>query len=637
MVIAQVISQAKWTWYTGTQARLLQTFQDFDSGSRGTLGSLFLIPKVIRHSPIAALGALVMVVSLAVGPFVQQAIKFTTCASPVLGATASLPYANYVPRQGITLALDGIVDYSQISDQYIENSVLASLTGVEDVTGNQFSPVCSTGNCTFPIDDPFDNGTFTSETFSTIALCSSCVDVSSLVGIFYGDNYTSSTYNYILPDGLLLRYGQQNGDYVYGTFANITTDTSLSWLGPLLTPNMAQASRWALVNVTYLAMSSAQCGDTPSPECPLLTNYFSAAPSDTDKPAGPVAVTCTLYPCIRRSLPSVINNKLSELQLDNQAIWPVPKPVNDPNPPDYFYYYAEIQSPCRVNDTVYTMQNMSTAPDLSNLSLHETMLDGTVQIKNVSAPEACIYRQSAVFANILRGILGGGPSLEQNPQLKPVFSGSKCFTTTIFSFGLQCGSQLELGGGTWMYGLFKNGTASVSDIEGFFEGFAVAMTNSYRSTFGSGTFNDTAVLLGQLLPPSREVHGIVWQEALCTSVQWMWLLLPAIVLLVTALLMTWTVAKGWKLRRVEPVWKDNVLPAIIYQDRFKRQDGATLDQAIEESQGGTERQVGRLLELDEIERIANKTMVSFHWSEVMGTVATFNSEGPTPLEGGSKA
>jgi hypothetical protein len=94
----------------------------------------------------------------------------------------------------------------------------------------------------------------------------------------------------------------------------------------------------------------------------------------------------------------------------------------------------------------------------------------------------------------------------------------------------------------------------------------------------------------------------------------MWLLLPAVIALLTTLLLIWTVAKGWKLRRVEPVWKDNVLPAIIYKDRFKGQDGATLEQVIEESQGGTEQQVGRLLELDEIKKIANNSMVSFDWS-----------------------
>ncbi|KAN0106788.1 Protein of unknown function (DUF3176) domain containing protein [Hyaloscypha variabilis] len=610
-VIAQVISQAKWTWYTGTQAQLLQTFQDFDSGSRGTLGSLFLIPKVIRHSLIAALGALVMVASLAVGPFVQQAIKTTSCASPVPGATASLPYANYVPRQAIMLVESGgIVDYSQISAQYIDNAVLASLTGGEDITGSQLSPVCSTGNCTFPIGDPFDNGTFSAESFSTIGLCSSCVDASSLVDFFY-ENYTETNYNYGLPDGLSLSYGYNNGDYAYGTFASITTDSSLSWLGTLLTPNLAQASRWALVNVTYLAFSSARCGDTATPECPLLTNYSTPTVLDTDKPAGPVAVTCALYPCIRRSLPSVINNKLSEIQLDNKIVWPVSIPAIDlsDNPMvANFEYYAEIQSPCRVNDTVYTIQNMSTAPDSTNLSLHETMLDGTVQVKNVSAPEACIYRHGVVFADVLKGILGAGQGAIS------VFSNSTCFTTVMYSFGLQCGDGPALGGGTWMYSLFKNGNASVSDIEGFFEGFAVAMTNSYRSTFGSSTFNETAFLQGQLLPPSREVQGIVWQDSLCTSVQWMWLLLPAVIALLTTLLLIWTVAKGWKLRRVEPVWKDNVLPGIIYKDRFKGQDGATLEQVIEEFQGGTERQVGRLLELDEIKKIANNSMVSFHWS-----------------------
>jgi hypothetical protein len=41
-----------------------------------------------------------MIVSLAVGLFVQQAIRTTTCPKPVEGMTASLPFAHYVCRQG---------------------------------------------------------------------------------------------------------------------------------------------------------------------------------------------------------------------------------------------------------------------------------------------------------------------------------------------------------------------------------------------------------------------------------------------------------------------------------------------------------------------------------------------------------
>jgi hypothetical protein len=61
MIIGQIISQAKWTWYSGGRSRPLQHLQDFDQGSRGTVGSAFLLPKVLGGSFVTALAALVMV------------------------------------------------------------------------------------------------------------------------------------------------------------------------------------------------------------------------------------------------------------------------------------------------------------------------------------------------------------------------------------------------------------------------------------------------------------------------------------------------------------------------------------------------------------------------------------------------
>jgi hypothetical protein len=64
---------------------------------------------------------------------------------------------------------------------------------------NQISPSCTTGNCTFPNGDPFENGTLSANTFSSIGMSSKCVDVSSLV---VSNTAAYLEYTFTLPNGL---------------------------------------------------------------------------------------------------------------------------------------------------------------------------------------------------------------------------------------------------------------------------------------------------------------------------------------------------------------------------------------------------------------------------------------------------
>jgi hypothetical protein len=50
IIIGQIISQSKWAWFSKTRSRPLQHLQVFGYGNRSTLGSVFLLPKVLKGS-----------------------------------------------------------------------------------------------------------------------------------------------------------------------------------------------------------------------------------------------------------------------------------------------------------------------------------------------------------------------------------------------------------------------------------------------------------------------------------------------------------------------------------------------------------------------------------------------------------
>ncbi|ROV88572.1 hypothetical protein VPNG_10242 [Cytospora leucostoma] len=383
-----------------------------------------------------ALAALVMITSLAVGPFVQQAVQTTPCSYPVLNTNSSIPYAHYVPRQ--YTYYDGLDDRTKIVGALayqLKTAAYASLDEGSAAAENQITPICSTGNCTFEGGDPIERsnanvgGSHPEESgdgavsFSTVAVCSSCIDVTplvSFVGALGNQDHDSDLISvYGLPNGLNIEYGVQSRHakppYITSAYVNITTDIDIGWAGDLLSPAHAQASRWAMVNMTFLTFSAAQCDKELSPQCPIpgKTN-LAADESAPNKTAGPIAATCALFPCIRRYVnSSVTNGVFTETYVDSSKVWPSTDSYHASSPYEAANTlttyegvgtlgdYAGIQTPCRVEDVIYTTQNMSTAPNATRLWLYETTINGTVLARSISAPELCIYRHQGFFVSAL--------------------------------------------------------------------------------------------------------------------------------------------------------------------------------------------------------------------------------------------
>jgi len=85
VAVNESISQLKWLWFR--EPRLLRDMQVFDDASRGPIGAARLIfrTNVVR---LAALGGLVVVVSLLMDPFTQQIVSYPSRS--VQAGTASV-------------------------------------------------------------------------------------------------------------------------------------------------------------------------------------------------------------------------------------------------------------------------------------------------------------------------------------------------------------------------------------------------------------------------------------------------------------------------------------------------------------------------------------------------------------------
>lgn len=153
-VIQTCISQQQWVWFTSE--RRLYDAALFDSASQGPYGSAVWIWVHHLQQPLTTLGAVILILSVAMDPFYQQLLHYVDCKTP-LQDTATAARSNYFDA-GLPYSAD------------VDNPEM--LFGIQSALWSGFfskpvalQPRCSTGNCTFA-------------TYSTVGYCSHCQDIS---------------------------------------------------------------------------------------------------------------------------------------------------------------------------------------------------------------------------------------------------------------------------------------------------------------------------------------------------------------------------------------------------------------------------------------------------------------------------
>lgn len=113
--VTECLSQLKWLWFT--RKRPLAEFAVFDNASRGGLDSLKLL-IMCRGLHLASLGAALIFVALAFGPFTQQVLTYPSKLR--VDGPAWAPQAVYYT---------GKFSFTPFNILYFESMILISVQG----------------------------------------------------------------------------------------------------------------------------------------------------------------------------------------------------------------------------------------------------------------------------------------------------------------------------------------------------------------------------------------------------------------------------------------------------------------------------------------------------------------------------
>ncbi|KAM7212003.1 Protein of unknown function (DUF3176) domain containing protein [Rhypophila decipiens] len=172
LVVADGLGQMKWSWFR--RARPLSHLEIFDEASRGPWGSLQLLWSIKLRRLGPTIAAVVTVLSSIMDPFGQQIVRFYPCnildtdAIPALWTARSPVIFKTVPAS----PQNNVPPLHPVMTSAIQLGIFRS-----DATDIRVDAVCPTGDCDFP------------DVYHSIGFQSQCADISDEVEIHVNGTY----------------------------------------------------------------------------------------------------------------------------------------------------------------------------------------------------------------------------------------------------------------------------------------------------------------------------------------------------------------------------------------------------------------------------------------------------------------
>lgn len=551
-VVTSCVGQLQWAWFA-SDGRPLFDMVLYDNSGRGPWGSLTMLWTKRLRQPLAGLGAIILVLSLATDPFVQQLIRSFDCKVAVGREGATLPRTNRF--DAFSDDIDGII-------------AAQSLKSLSDIG---FSPSafpvpwdCSTGNCTFP------------EVYGTLGVCSTCEDLSAELIVNTTDTHDSHQCAYevihsLLPhgDGKYSMLPHEDGNYYYDDSddgfhfyhdsdgMNTTFHVSPGCTG-LSSAILAIMGLWkphediaSDVHVRILI------GKTPlSDEKRLITTGQEITGCGTTRPTdswacrGYGAASCTLRPCVREYSASIQAGHLTEHLVSQSPDVKWGSTRDDTG--NYYYGLMDIhcmsaQEKTFLEDWGYHWNDATRwipfegdlnkpsisdffGANISRLEWSETigdlvdhrclhLIDGGF-LSNVDLPGP------GVITNGFKGALRGEGRIERD------------YGTVVSEFNGEPQILLKM---------YNFGSVDFERIQSTFSNVSDSLTTFIR-THGNASY-------------SQPITGQVQHYATCLGIQWPWITLPVTLAVFTIAFLALVMESTGRLKT--PIWKASPLPWIL--------------------------------------------------------------------------
>jgi hypothetical protein len=253
-----------------------------------------------------------------------------------------------------------------------------------------------------------------------------------------------------------------------------------------------------------------------------------------------MALQCSLYPCVRTYDMVDMQNQNTEVLLDTSEMaqqnnFNVSSFVTTKQPVgDYMVPYIGAPVPCLLDGTYYDATSFTEHSETNTWPVTGLLPNNATAY----LPSSCVFMYGSTL-------------------------GLEDYLPTFLEGSVTQASEVSFADPAWMMQLYNNGNASLQTINATWTAIADSMTMRIRK---SGDPSN-----------SEPAAGVVMQTDTCVSVQWLWLIFPAALLLLTLVFLLATMALSIKYRN-RHIWKGSPLALLFHgidqelSDRYRLVD-----------------------------------------------------------------
>ncbi|KAH7083226.1 hypothetical protein BKA63DRAFT_599261 [Paraphoma chrysanthemicola] len=502
---SEALGQLKWNWFHESKA--MWDFEIFDKASRGPWGAVMLLFRT-RGRSLAALGALLIVLLLAIDTFFQQVVDLPDRWR--LEAESAIPrVVQYKPEylkeyfQGWESQQHDALMYPNVRPLFYGNGT--QTVRVDNGTRSDFPLICPTGLCTWPA-------------YETLGVCSECVDASDLLEfkcLYTKIDWTSTHIGLVTPEGT--RNGTVCGYFFDGG------DNGLSLMSGYI------------VNATN---GSAELGET------LLTRTLSFTGMESRKPIldGSVKFKHVRNPVVDALIVSSVDSESvyqHKMPVAQECVlsWCVKAIESSYDSGNY----NEVVKHTYRNETSgsFPWTSFLIEPDEGggwwveynqNVTINRAVADADADASQRIISNDTYMVDNVTVSNVLQFIEWIFPMYytDNNP------SGKRMLRYKDYSIGA---AFRELPFNPWQ---------TPNNVTHHLERIATTMTNSMRSA-----------------PSVEWLKGAAMSRETYVSIRWVWLTFPLLLLVLSLVFLVSTIVKTSR-DGATGVWKTSAMPTLIY-------------------------------------------------------------------------